>query len=174
MGLLLLLACPLMAVYGIAGMVGLAIGLCRYLVRLVPPAEQLNGTDMLRGEIDYTAIDDDAHLDDVNPVKPCIRCGAQDRNRCGTCRVCIRAAARKRGAAGKVCIKCGIADRYPSGSCRVCQLAAAKERDERDREKINARSLARYHADPIRWMQRQRAANVRRNLGAVGVLSSEG
>ena len=56
----------------------------------------------------------------VDLMKPCVKCGAVDRYKCGNCKKCVQNRNIKRGLLNKPCGKCGAMDRDKHGSCKPC------------------------------------------------------
>ena len=128
-------------------------------------------------------------------VKPCIKCGAQDRNAQGNCRPCRLAHSKNwhqrnpdkvaksiKQRQIKPCGKCGAVDRYESGPCKPCQLSRSKNRDKDARRKSDLKYLSKNreaHAErlkawrknnPEKARERERSKDARRR-GAFGKLS---
>ena len=100
-------------------------------------------------------------------IKPCIKCGACDRDKRGNCRPCSsannkawRAAnpdkdkIRKQawhianGGTDKVCAKCGATERYKNGACKPCAIKRRVAYELENAEKIKAMKAARRAANP--------------------------
>ena len=56
----------------------------------------------------------------ADPQKPCVKCGAVERYKCGDCRACNIRRKHIRFDRKSPCVKCGTVDRYKCGDCRVC------------------------------------------------------
>jgi hypothetical protein len=128
-------------------------------------------------------------------VKPCVKCGAQERNAQGNCRPCRLAHSKNwhqdnpekvaksiKQRQIKPCGKCGATDRYATGPCRPCQLLRSKSRDKdkqresdrkyreknRDVYLEKSRQWRALNPDKVREQRREKEA---RRRGAVGRLS---
>lgn len=75
-------------------------------------------------------------MDSLPPVKPCVKCGAQERYESGGCAPCARAMTRRYRASGPVpkrqpgdpCPQCGSLERHADGRCAPCRRLARKQR----------------------------------------------
>jgi hypothetical protein len=128
-------------------------------------------------------------------VKPCRKCGEQERNAQGNCRPCRLAHSKNwhqnnpekvkksiEQRQDKPCAKCGAADRYATGPCRPCQLFRSKNRDK-DKQRESDRKYRENNRDvylekyrqkrllnPTKFREREREKEAKRR-GAHGKLS---
>ena len=98
-------------------------------------------------------------------VKPCVKCGACDRDKRGNCKPCQSISNKlwrmankekdkerkkswfvKNNGKGKHCDKCGTTDRYKNGACKHCASIRGKKYELENAEKIKARKAA-WHSN---------------------------
>lgn len=54
-------------------------------------------------------------------MKPCRKCGSEDRYSSGKCKTCAKNSQAERAFSTKPCVKCGSVNRNKNGSCIPCQ-----------------------------------------------------
>ena len=118
-------------------------------------------------------------------IKPCVKCGACDRDKRGNCKPCSSASNKAWRAANpdkdkirkqawhisncgkdKVCPKCGATERYKNGACKPCAIKVRAVYELANAEKIKIRKAARRaeNLEAARAKEAaRRAANPKRN-----------
>ena len=84
-------------------------------------------------------------MSEVIVRKPCIQCGAVDRNRRGDCKPCARkASAEWRASSANVqglpCKNCGEANRDRHGNCKPCAKVRGREWARQHKDVVNPRN----------------------------------
>ena len=103
----------------------------------------------------------------ADPQKPCVKCGAVERYKCGDCRACkrnrIRIRKRIAGDLTKPCVKCGAVDRYKCGDCRACK----RMRSPIDLTKpcVKCGAVDRYKCGDCRACEQNRTRELRKVHG---------
>ena len=143
----------------------------------------------------YPSMSEQTNIQNSEYVKPCRKCGAQERTPKGDCHPCRLASSRNwhKNNPDKVaasieqrqtrpCGKCGAIDRYQSGPCRPCAILRSKNRDKdrqresdkkyryKNRELYLEKIRQKRILNPIKFREREREKEARRK-GAVGKLS---
>lgn len=74
-------------------------------------------------------------MEEIVLVKPCVKCGAQDRYVDGKCKPCVRQMAKLRAIAytatpcTRACPGCGCTERTIEGKCKACVSARSRARN---------------------------------------------
>jgi hypothetical protein len=105
-------------------------------------------------------------------VKPCSKCGSQDRNSSGKCRPCHKIYAKQHYEKNKfkpkthACRKCGAQERSIHGNCLPCARAWKKQNREKCKE--NNRSWRQANPEKHRQMSKDwKLKNKKRHLDSV-------
>ncbi len=106
----------------------------------------------------------------VDLTRPCVKCGAVDRDAQGRCRRCQKKSQAtyrqsKKGCEKrnltKPCVKCGEVDRYSNGNCKPCHKTALAKYNHSDKGRAKQREYHRKHAQTAIGRQRYYAAKVK-------------